>query len=104
MSHSKSTSDAGSPEGPNIQYVHTTTAAEQRRLERRTAETSAGFLATHLSPGMRLLDCGCGPGSITVGLAALVAPGEVIGLDLQAEQLERAGAWAARQSISNLRL
>ncbi len=104
MSRSKSISDEGSPDGRKLRYVHSTTAAEQRRLERRTAETSAGFLAPHLSPGMRLLDCGCGPGSITVGLATLVAPGEVIGLDLQAEQLERAGALAARQGISNLRL
>jgi len=52
---------------------------------------------------MRLLDCGCGPGSITVGLAAVVAPGERIGLDLQAEQLDRARALAARHGSSNLR-
>ena len=31
---------------------------------------------------MRLLDLGCGPGSITVGLAELVAPGETTGFDL----------------------
>lgn len=37
---------------------------------RRTAERWAGFLLPHLRPGMRLLDLGCGPGSITAGLAA----------------------------------
>ena len=57
----------------------------------------------HLRPGMRLLDCGCGPGSITVGLAEAVAPGEVIGLDLQPSQIERARLLAAERAISNVR-
>jgi SAM-dependent methyltransferase len=36
----------------------------------------------YLKPGMVLLDLGCGPGSITVGLAAAVAPGSATGVDL----------------------
>jgi SAM-dependent methyltransferase len=51
---------------------------------------------------MRLLDCGCGPGSITVGLAAAVAPGETIGLDLQTVQLERARLRATQAGVSNI--
>src|SRR5215472_16280599 len=47
----------------------------------RTATAHAGFVLEHLRPGMRLLDCGCGPGSITAGLAEAVAPGHVVGLD-----------------------
>lgn len=47
----------------------------------RTAETQAGFLLPYLRPGMAVLDVGCGPGTITVGLAAAVAPGPVTGLD-----------------------
>jgi SAM-dependent methyltransferase len=93
----------GDPNGQALRYVHSTTDTKQRRLERRTVQTSAGFLVPHLRPGMRLLDCGCGPGSITVGLAALVAPGETIGLDLQAEQLDRAAEVAAEHGVSNLR-
>jgi ubiquinone/menaquinone biosynthesis C-methylase UbiE len=49
---------------------------------RRTAERNTAFLLPHLRPGMRLLDVGCGPGSITEGLAAAVAPGPAIGLDI----------------------
>jgi ubiquinone/menaquinone biosynthesis C-methylase UbiE len=86
-----------------LRYVHTTTETEQRRLERRTASTSAAFFVQHLRAGMRVLDCGCGPGSITVGLAAAVAPSETIGLDLQPAQLERARLLAAEQSVSNVR-
>ena len=48
----------------------------------RTAESQAAFLLPHLRPGMELLDLGCGPGSITVGLAAAVAPGRTTGIDV----------------------
>lgn len=39
---------------------------------------------------MRLIDLGCGPGSITAGLAAAVAPGTVIGIDASPVAIERA--------------
>jgi ubiquinone/menaquinone biosynthesis C-methylase UbiE len=47
----------------------------------RTAANSAGFLLPHLRPGLRLVDVGCGPGTITADLADAVAPGPVLGLD-----------------------
>jgi ubiquinone/menaquinone biosynthesis C-methylase UbiE len=48
----------------------------------RTAESHAAFLLPYLKPGMALLDLGCGPGSITAGLAAAVTPGPATGVDL----------------------
>src|SRR5512142_1845750 len=63
----------------------------------RQAESHAAFFTPYLSPGMRLLDCGCGPGSITCGLAGIVAPGGVVGIDLYAKALD------AAQSVSNVR-
>lgn len=47
----------------------------------RSAETQAAFFLPHLRPGMDLLDLGCGPGSITIGLADRVAPGHTVGFD-----------------------
>ena len=52
---------------------------------------------------MTLLDCGCGPGTITLDFAALVAPAEVVGVDIEPNQLRFAWAQAADQKRSNVR-
>src|SRR5262249_40740203 len=59
-------------------------------MSRRTAESHAALFLPYLKRGMRLLDCGCGPGGITAGLARYVRPGEVVGIDVGGAQLERA--------------
>ncbi|MBI4339974.1 MAG: class I SAM-dependent methyltransferase [Chloroflexi bacterium] len=69
----------------------------------RTAGQQAAFLLPYLKPGTRLLDCGCGPGTITIGLAEAVAPGEVVGIDIGAPQIEVARANAAQKGTPNVR-
>src|ERR687886_1235882 len=69
----------------------------------RTVENSAGYLAPHLRPGLDVLDVGCGPGTITVDLAARVAPGRVVGLDAAADVVataEAARAEAGADTVS----
>lgn len=68
---------------------------------RATAETSAAHLLPYLRPGLRLLDFGCGPGTISVGLARAVAPGEMHGVDMDEAQIERARSLAASQGQDN---
>ena len=68
----------------------------------RTAEEAAAFLLNHLRPGMRVLDIGCGPGSITIGLARYVSPAEVVGIDQAQEALDAAVRLAADESVSNV--
>ncbi|MCF6744039.1 methyltransferase domain-containing protein [Blastococcus sp. KM273128] len=66
----------------------------------RTAENSAAHLLPALRPGLDLLDVGCGPGTITVDLAARVAPGRVLGLDVSADPLGEARAAAERAGVA----
>ena len=66
----------------------------QKLLRRRNAGSSAAHLLPHLGPGMRVLDFGCGPGTISVGLAKAVEPGELFGVDMETSQIEIARAAA----------
>lgn len=63
-------------------------------LRRRSAETHAAHLMPHLKPGQRLLDFGCGPGTISVGLSTAIAPGEIHGVDVEESQIALARAAA----------
>lgn len=97
-----SEAEKDSPQERSSTYTPGYNPAEQQRMGRRTAARAAAFLKPYLRPGLRLLDCGCGPGSITVGLAEWVAPGEVVGMDVAPEQLERARAQAEEQGVPNV--
>jgi ubiquinone/menaquinone biosynthesis C-methylase UbiE len=81
-------------------YTHGHHEAVLRSHNWRTAENSAGYLLAALRPGFELLDVGCGPGTITVDLARLVAPGRVIGIDRAPEVLAQASAHASGQGVS----
>lgn len=84
-------------------YLPGYTANASNFMAFRTAQSHAPFLLPRLCRGQRLLDCGCGPGSITLGLARLVSPAEVVGLDRENSQLERARENAANEGLTNVR-
>jgi 2-polyprenyl-3-methyl-5-hydroxy-6-metoxy-1,4-benzoquinol methylase len=56
----------------------------------RTAEREGAFFLAHLQLGMRVLDVGCGPGTITLGLARAAASAEVVGIDVDQSQIDAA--------------
>lgn len=58
-------------------YLEYLTRRHRPAHARRRADRWAAFLLPHLRPEMRVLDLGCGPGSITTGLG-----GSVVGLDI----------------------
>lgn len=78
-------------------------AAHSPAHSRRTAAANAAFLLPLLKPGMRLLDAGCGPGSITLGLAGAVAPGGTVGIDLSSAAITSAQAAASAAGAADVR-
>ena len=84
-------------------YTPGHSAAVTAFMARRTAETHAAFILPRLQPSWRILDVGCGPGSITVGLATRVPDGEVLGCDVNAGQLEAARTLARERAVKNVR-
>ena len=74
-----------------------------RVLQDRTLATCASFLLPYLRPGMTVLDCGCGPGAMTIEIAERVAPGQVVGIDIDPGQCVRAQALAADRGVTNVR-
>lgn len=84
-------------------YTHGHHDSVLRSHRWRTAENSCAYLLPHLVAGQRLLDVGCGPGTITVDLARRVAPGETLGLDVAEEVVVQAEEHRRRQGVDNLR-
>lgn len=88
--------------GPDT-YTHGHQDAVLRSHRWRTAQNSAAYLIPLLGRGQRLLDIGCGPGTLTTDLARLVAPAEVIGVDVDESVVAEATAHAAASGVSNVR-
>ncbi|MFC7221471.1 methyltransferase domain-containing protein [Streptomyces polyrhachis] len=83
-------------------YTHGHHESVLRSHRWRTAENSAAYLLGELRPGLRVLDVGCGPGTITADLAARVAPGRVTGVDTAPGVLADARAEAAARGVANV--
>jgi SAM-dependent methyltransferase len=72
-------------------------------MARRTLQSHGAFFLSHLTAGLSVLDCGCGPGTITRGIAERVHPGRVVGVDAAASQVEQAAADARNANLPNVR-
>ncbi len=85
---------------PPDPYLHGHSDAVMKSHAWRTVANSAPHLIPRLTPGRRLLDIGCGPGTITVDLAVRLAPGEVIGFDIAPDVIKRGEALLAEPTAS----
>jgi len=56
----------------------------------RSLDTHGACLLPWLEAGQTVLDLGCGPGTLTAGIADQVFPGKVIGVDARREPLDNA--------------
>ena len=91
------------PKQSGFSYFGYDSAVVQEHYVASEASLVADLFLPHLQPGMSLLDCGCGPGTITLGLAEATAPGEVVGIDLEPSMIERANAFASERQVANVR-
>jgi ubiquinone/menaquinone biosynthesis C-methylase UbiE len=71
-------------------------------MSKRSLQSHGQFFARYLESGLSVLDCGCGPGTVTLDIAEAVAPGRVVGLDIASSQTERADANARERGITNV--
>lgn len=65
----------------------------------RTAQSHAAFFLPQIAPGHRVLDIGCGPGTITAGFAEIAGPGLVLGVEIEPEQVEMARQGARQRGL-----
>jgi SAM-dependent methyltransferase len=81
------------------QYTPGHSANATAFMAARSFGSHGEFIRPYLTPGMKVLDCGCGPGAISVGLAEAVGPaGHVTGVDFGESQI----AVAKARSTPNL--
>lgn len=88
--------------GPET-YSNAGNAAYEGRILAARGLDDKAWLLPHLQPGLRVLDCGCGPGSITLAIAALIGTeGVAVGIDNQASSVDAARALASERSAGNV--
>ncbi len=85
--------------GPDAVYTHGHHESVLRSHRRRTAANTAAHLLPALASGPSVLDVGRGPGAVTADLAALVAPGEVVGVDRAEDVLAEARSTASARGL-----
>ena len=71
-------------------------------LGKRSLDKDFPELLSYLKPGLKVLDVGCGPGSVTLNVAETVNPGEVVGIDAVEDWVEDANNRAGKQNQSNI--
>ena len=85
-------------------YTHGHQSAVVNQHAKRTAESCAQFIRSIVLPESQILDVGCGPASITVGLAKWAAGGSVVAIDVGEEILQTAQKVVDESGCSNVYL
>jgi len=93
------------PEAPAVRpYIHGHHTSVLKSHATRTAANSSAYLLPYIKPTDRILDIGCGPGSITLDLARYVSEGSIIGVDIESARtaLEDAQKQAKDENKNNV--
>ena len=87
---------------PDDVYTHGHVESVLRSHRWRTAQNSAGYLLPRIKEQSRILDVGCGPGTITLDLARMTAAGYVVGVDRSDAVIREARAVARQADVTNV--
>ena len=79
---------------------HTSNAVDF--MAKRSLESHGSFIIPHLKDGMKVLDCGCGPGIITCDIADRIPNGRVVGIDADESQVALASQNAKVRGARNV--
>lgn len=71
--------------------------------EWRTAKNCSAYMLSVIKPTDKILDVGCGPGTITCDLGTYVPQGSVIGVEPTKEIIEEASSKSAENGIKNVK-
>ena len=100
---SESSQPTSHPEWQGRPFYGYDSPAVQEHYVGRGASPQADFFMPYLESGMSLLDCGCGPGTITLGLAEIISPGATVGIDIESSMVEQATTFARDRQVTNVR-
>jgi len=85
---------------PSETYINGYDNDTLRFMRNRTLESHGAFIKPYLKEGLHILDLGCGPGTISAGIAAVVGPsGSVVGVDYYGEQFGEAQSGGSELSV-----
>lgn len=69
-------------------------------MARRSLDAHGAFIKAYLRQSYQVLDCGCGPGTITSDIATIVAQGFVHGIDQNEQQIAEARKMNHRPNLT----
>jgi len=96
--------DSTQSSSPDRPYIHGHHNSVLKSHATRTVVNSCAYLLPYINPTDRILDIGCGPGSITLDLASYIDQGSIIGIDIESARpaLETAQQRAASEGKKNV--
>ena len=89
---------------PKEHYTPGDTETARHYMAGRDLESHGFFLNPLLQPGFDVLDAGCGPATISAGIADAVYPGHVTAMDISQAQVSNAERLTQGREILNLEI
>lgn len=71
-------------------------------MSKRSLDSHGEFFLPFLTSGDSVMDCGCGPGTITLGIASRASPAKVVGVDFAESQIECSKSNAEQVTLDNV--